>query len=183
MPVSVASRAGRGSLTRPSLTGSSADAEDDRDRRGRRFGRKRRRSAARRYDHGHLTANQIGRQSPAADRSDPRPSDIRSRRFGLRRSRLHCRPWRNASQILLVRIGETPLSRNPITRHRRLLRARRERPRRRRTAEQRDELPPPDVEHWASSQPLTLSLVSLRTLTFVESIRERAAPSVPSGLE
>ena len=39
-----------------------ADREDDRDRRGRRLGRKRRRRAAGRDDHRHLTANQIGRQ-------------------------------------------------------------------------------------------------------------------------
>jgi hypothetical protein len=38
-------------------------------------------------------------------------------------------------------------------RHRRLLRARRERPRRRRDAEQRDEFAPSQVEHGASSRP------------------------------
>ena len=39
-----------------------ADREDDRNRRGRRLGRERRSGAAGRDDHGHLAANQIGRQ-------------------------------------------------------------------------------------------------------------------------
>ena len=48
--------------TRPSLTGSSADAEDDRDRRGRSFGRERSRRAAGRGDDGHTTADQVSHQ-------------------------------------------------------------------------------------------------------------------------
>ena len=48
--------------TRPSLTGSSVTLKDDGDRRGCRLGRERAGGTAGRGDHGHLTANQIGRQ-------------------------------------------------------------------------------------------------------------------------
>ena len=48
--------------TRPSLTGSSRDVEDDGDRRGCRLGRERRSGTAGRDDHGDLSANQFGRQ-------------------------------------------------------------------------------------------------------------------------
>jgi hypothetical protein len=48
--------------TRPAVTGSPAAEEDNRNLCGRGFGRLRRSVAASREDHGHLTANQIGRQ-------------------------------------------------------------------------------------------------------------------------
>ena len=48
--------------TSPTSTGSAAYREDDRNRRGRRLCRQCRRSAAGRDNHGHLAANQIGRQ-------------------------------------------------------------------------------------------------------------------------
>ena len=44
------------------MTGSSRGREDDRDRRGGRFGRKRRRDSSGRDDHGDLSVNQFGRQ-------------------------------------------------------------------------------------------------------------------------
>ena len=49
-------------VTRPSPTGSSAAREDDGNRCRRCLGRQRRIAAARRNDHGHLTANEIGRE-------------------------------------------------------------------------------------------------------------------------
>ena len=49
-------------------------------------------------DHGDLPANQIGRQRRQADRFDCPPSDIRSRRSGLRQSRLPSGPGWNARQ-------------------------------------------------------------------------------------
>ena len=48
--------------TRPSWTGSSATAEDDRNGCGRSFGRKSSRRVGGRRDHGHLSAHQIGQQ-------------------------------------------------------------------------------------------------------------------------
>ena len=60
-PVSIAARPGEAG-DKTELDRIVADAEDDRDRRGRRLGRERRSEVPARGDHGHLTANQIGRQ-------------------------------------------------------------------------------------------------------------------------
>ena len=61
MPVSVAARPGEaGDKTK--LDRVVADAEDDRDRRGRSFGRERGGCAAGRGDDGHTTADQVGHQ-------------------------------------------------------------------------------------------------------------------------
>ena len=78
---------------------------------------------------------------PAVDRIDRPPSDIRSRRSGPRRSRASFRPLRNAATRCAAVAGRRAAE-EPDHRHRRLLRARRERPRGRRAAEQRDELAP-----------------------------------------
>ena len=79
--------------------------------------------------------------SAGSRRSCRRPSGTRSRRSGPRRSRVSQRLAKCARRCWQSR-SATCDSRKPITRHRRLLRARRERPRRRRAAEQRDELAP-----------------------------------------
>ena len=120
--------------------------EHDRNRRGRRLCRECRSGAAGRDNHGHLTANQIGRQRRQSIVSGPPPSDIRSPRSDPRHSRLRFRPWRNARTRCRVPVGRCAVEK-PDHRHRRLLRARRERPRRRRAAEQRDELAPLSFDH------------------------------------
>ena len=93
-----------------------------------------------RGDHGHLSANQIGRRArqsidlalgPAVFDRHVLALDIAALLKALaERAQVVCkRDWRSAVE-------------KPNHRHRRLLRARRERPRRRRAAEQRDELAP-----------------------------------------
>ena len=113
--------------TRPSLTGSSRDHEDDGDRRGRRLGRERRRGTSGRGDHGDLPANQIGRQrrqsiqlilGPAVFDRHVLALDIAGVLQALAKS----------AQTVRERVRRCGVE-EPDHRHRRLLRARRERPR------------------------------------------------------
>ena len=125
--------------TSPTATGSPADREDDRNRRGRRLGRQRR-CAAGRGNHGHLTANQIGRQCRQSIVLTLRPAifDRHVAAFdiaGFAQALAECAPRSGAYS------AGRPAIEKPDHRHRRLLRARRQRPRRR-AAEPRDELAP-----------------------------------------
>src|SRR5262249_48176991 len=115
-----------------------ADRENDRNGRRCSFGRERRRSALDRNDHGYLAANQIGRQRR------------QSVQLTLRPAVLHC----DIAALDIVGFFETlpdRVERAGFTigaakqadhRHRRLLRASRERPRGRRAAEKRYERAP-----------------------------------------
>ena len=131
--------------TSPSSTGSAAGVEHDRDGGGRGLGRNGRGVAAGRHDHRDLALNEIGRQAgsrsywPSAQRysiATLRPSMIAdllqaSTEAGRReRERVRRRAAEKSDH-----------------RHRRLLRPRRERPRGRRAAEQRDELAPFSFDH------------------------------------
>src|SRR5262249_28794465 len=138
MPVALPS--GRARLaTRPSLTGSSPGAEDDRDRRSRRFGRERG-GVCRRGNHAHLTADQISRQLRKPIETAFRPAVLDGHVLALDMARFGEPPvegiheLRNQSGRLRVE--------HPNNRHRRLLRARRERPRGRRAAEKSNEVAP-----------------------------------------
>ena len=127
--------------TSPSSTGSLPSQEDDRNRRGRRLCRERRRRRQSRQSR--PPGGEPDRPPlPAVDRIGHPPSDIRSPRSGPRHSRFRSGPWRNARTWCADRIRRRAVE-EPDHRHRRLLRARRERPRDRRAAEQRDELAPP----------------------------------------
>ena len=86
--------------------------EDDRNGRGRRLCRKRRRSAGR-GNHGHLTMNQIGRQCRQSVVFGPPPSDIRSPRCGPRRSRFRSALDETRPRSRVTRRRAT--LRNPIT--------------------------------------------------------------------
>ena len=94
-----------------------------------------------RGNHGHLTANQIGRQR--------RQSIVLVLRPAIFDRHVPALDIAGFAQALAERAHtvRVPVRRcaaeEPDHRHRRLLRARRERPRRRRAAEQRDELAPP----------------------------------------
>ena len=112
--------------TRPAPTGSTADREDDRNGRGRGLGRERRVPPVA-DDHGDLLRAPDRPPAPAADRIVCPPSDIRSRHSGPRRSPASFRPWRNAATRCAL--GRRTSCEEPDHRHRRLLRARRERPR------------------------------------------------------
>ena len=135
--------------TRPSPTGSPPGSEDHWNRRGRRLGRKRRRRAAVRRNHGHPAGGQNRPPCAAADRICPPPSGTRSRRSCPRHSRSRCRARRNAPIRCSRNSKATGPSRNADHRHCRLLPARRERPCRRRTAEERDKLAPSHVRPQA----------------------------------
>src|ERR1700730_13459674 len=130
--------------------GVTADGEHDWDCRGRGLYRERCLRAARRGDYGHLAADQIGRQFRQPLGSIVRPTkfdgnvlalDVAgfAQSFAKSGHSLDARLWRTAIEI-------------PHHRHRRLLRARRERPRGCRTTEKRDELPPSKMieSHGAS---------------------------------
>ena len=140
-PCQVAARPGEaGDKTKPDRV--VANGEDDGDRRGCRLGRERHRGAFDRDDHGDLSANQFGRQrrqpielivGPAVFDRHVLALDIAALLQGLAKY----------AQIVRVRRVRRCGAEEPDHRHRRLLRARCERPRRRRAAEQRDELAPP----------------------------------------
>src|SRR5262245_13010608 len=116
------------------------DAEDDRDRRGSSFGRKRSRGVAGRGDNVHAASDEVRHQRRQATVLSFKPMvldryvltlDIAGvTEAGAERRRVS----RHAT-------GRTGVY-DPDDRHRRLLRARRDRPRRRRAAEQRDEFAP-----------------------------------------
>ena len=95
-------------------------------------------------DHRHLAADRSA-ANPAAGHSDRPPSETRSPRAGPRQSRIRSvlggTPSRDSPR------SPRRYREEPDHRHRRLLRARRERPRRRRAAEQRDELAPLSFDH------------------------------------
>ena len=100
--------------TRPSSTGSPPLCEHDRDGRGRRLGRQRR-GDCRRSQRSPPPGGEPDRPpAPAIDRIGPPPSDIRSRRSGLRHSPLRSGPGETRADESHRRRGE-PLSRNPIT--------------------------------------------------------------------
>ena len=92
-------------------------------------------------DHGYFAAQSNQPPGSAADRGDLPPSDIRSRRSGPRRSQFRSGPGGTRSRDA-ARSAATCCARKPTTGICRLLRPRRQRPRRRRAAEQRDELAP-----------------------------------------
>ena len=96
-----------------------------------------------RGDHGDLCGEPVRPPAPAADRVDSRPSGIRSPRSRPRHSRSPSGPGEMRADG--PRLRRAMWREEPDHRHRRLLRARRERPRRR-AAEQRDELAPSHVE-------------------------------------
>jgi hypothetical protein len=122
-----------------------AGEKDDRNRDGRRLSRQCRRKSIDGRNHSHLTVNQIGRKSrqsivltlcPSIFDCDILPLDV----AGFSQASVKggdCvteRSWRGATY-------------EPNHWHCRLLRARRERPRCRRTAEQRDEIASSEIEH------------------------------------
>ena len=111
--------------------------EDDRNGRGRCLCRKRRRSAGR-GNHGHLTTNQIGRH-----RRQPIILALRPAVFDRHVVAINvtgfAQPFEKGRQLPRVILGGRSVDK-PDHRHRRLLRARRERPRGCRAAEKRDEL-------------------------------------------
>ena len=138
--------------TSPSCDRVAAGRENDRNRRGRRLGRERRRSADR-GDHGHLTAEPDRPPSPAVDRIDPPPSDIRSSRSALDVTGF-AQALAERGNVSRVQRSADALLEKPDHRHRRLLRARRERPRDRRAAEERDELASPHARPQAQETAL-----------------------------
>ena len=87
--------------------------EDDRNRRGRRFGGKRTGVRPGVDDHGHLSANQIGRQLRQSIVL-PQPSDIRSPRSGPRRSRFLQALTERRGRSRTDSSSDRPLK-NPIT--------------------------------------------------------------------
>src|SRR5262249_11341942 len=124
------------------------DDEDDRNRRGCRLGRRRRSDTPRRGNYRDLPANQFGcqgRQSieltfgPAVFNSEAHAFDITSLSEALAKS----------AQTIALSVGRVGVE-EPDHRHPRLLRARRERPRRR-SAKNGDEFSPSQVDHAASS--------------------------------
>ena len=131
--------------TKPSWTGSPPSREHDRNRGGRRLGGQNRIAASGRGDHGHLAADQIGRKR--------RQSIVLVFRKPVFDRHVAAFDIAGFTQATAERIREVGPVISPQAgqeadhRHRRLLRARRERPRRRRTAEQRDELAPSSLDH------------------------------------
>ena len=133
--------------------------EDDRHRRGCGLGRERRNGVP--DDHGHRPANQIGHQSR-------QPIKLIFRRAIFDRDVLAldeaCFLQALAERGHEVRrVGERRAAEKSDHRHRRLLRARRERPRGRRAAEKRDELAPP---HSITSSARASSVVDSRPSAF-----------------
>src|SRR5262245_64674071 len=117
------------------------DPEDDGDRRGCCFGSQRRRNTSGRDNHGDLPPNQLGRQLRQPIKLILAPTvydryvialDIAGVLEALAKS----------AQTVLDSLRRSVIK-EADHRHRALLRARRERPRGRRAAEQRDELAPP----------------------------------------
>jgi hypothetical protein len=115
--------------------------------------RRDRRIGAARHDHRHLLANQISRQRrqsivlivpPSKLDDHVQAHDVAS----LIQTAMECG---NKMRERLRR----PAAEKPDHRHCRLLRASRERPCHRRSAEQADELPPPHAEHGGSGGSLT----------------------------
>ena len=117
--------------TRPSSNRVGAQFKDDRNGRGRRLCRQRRRSAGR-GNHGHLTMNQISRHRrqpiilvlrPAIFDRDVAAFDVAG----------FAQPFEKSGQLPRVIFGRSRIDK-PNHRHRRLLRTRRQRPRCRRAA-------------------------------------------------
>ena len=134
----VAARPGEaGDKTKPDRV--IADAEDDRDRRGCSFGRQCGQVAGR-GDHGHLSANQIGHQCRQAIVLALQPVVLDCHVLAFDGAGF-VEAFAERGRIARVGIGRS-VSDKPDHRHRRLLCARRERPRGRRAAEQRDEIAP-----------------------------------------
>ena len=82
----IAARPGKGS-DKTQLDGVFADAEDDRDRRGRGFGRQRSGIAGGRGDHGHATADEVSHERRKPIVLTVEPVVLDQSRFGFRRSR------------------------------------------------------------------------------------------------
>ena len=130
----------------------SADAEGDRDRRGRSFGRKRR-TVTSRSDNGHATADKVGheRQQAIVLATEPVVLDhhvlvLDVAGFAEAFIKRGCRACRAIDR---------PTADKADHRHRRLLRARRERPSGRSTAEKRrDELASPHIRSQAQETAL-----------------------------
>ena len=120
------------------LTGIVASREHDGNRRSRRLGRERCRVSAS-YNHGALRRTRSA--ASAGSRSNPIicPAVFDRYVLALDIALPSFRPRRNADNRCAERIKRR-IPEEADHRHRRLLRARRERPRRRRAAEQRDEL-------------------------------------------
>ena len=113
-----------------------AACEDDRDRRSRRLGYNCRGGVTQRSPSPDGVPDRL--RVRAVGRIGPAPSDTRSPHSGPRRSRLH--EGLGGMRSKSVHDRRRRAAEEPDHRHRRLLRARRERPRGRRAAEQRDEL-------------------------------------------
>ena len=133
--------------TRPRRDGIAAECGDDRNRRRRGLGRQRRRFAAGRSKHGHRPAREFRRQRRQSVVLALRPAVFD----------------RHVPAFDVSVFGQSPTERGhhmralvgrrcaeiPDHRHRRLLRARRERPRRRRTAQNTEKFPPPHARPQA----------------------------------
>ena len=126
--------------TRPSRDRVFGDAKDDRDRRCCRLGCRRRGGRDRRQSR--RPAGEPNRPpAPAADQFDSRPSGIRSRRSRPRHSRFLSGPGEMRADA--PQMGQAMLaSRKPITGMFGCCARAAKRPRRRRAAQQRDELAP-----------------------------------------
>ena len=109
----------------------------------------------RRSDHGHTTANQIGHQRRQAIVLAFQPVVLDRHVLALDVAGF-AKPLRNAAAYAAVRIGR-PAVEEPDHRHRRLLRPRRQRPRRRRAAEEGDELA---ASHRCSYHSITSSVMA-----------------------
>jgi hypothetical protein len=118
-----------------------ADNEKDRDRCGCRLSRQRRVGAARRGDHGDAPANQFVRQRWQPIVLTLGPAVFDRYVLALDEARL-LQALAECPQLVRVRLRRSGVE-EPDHRHRRLLRARRKRPRYRRAAEQCDERAPP----------------------------------------
>ena len=124
IPVSVAARPGEAG-DETELDGVFADAEDDRDRRGRSFGGKRSSVAGGRGDNGHATAHEIGHQRRQAIILALQPMVLHRDVLAL--------DVAGFVEAFAKRGGKGSASDDPALtksddRHRRLLRVRRERP-------------------------------------------------------
>src|SRR5262245_38492526 len=119
----------------------SANAKGDRDRRGRSFGRKRRR-IANRSDNADATADEVGHERRQAVVLAAEPAVLDGHVLAL-----YVAGFGEAFTERACMAGgaiERPTADKADHRHRRLLRARRERPRRGRAAECGQKLPPSD---------------------------------------
>src|SRR5215472_6314980 len=123
----------------PELNRVAARFEDDRNFCGRRLSCERRRSAGR-GNHRHLTMNQIGRHRRQPIKPTPGPAVLDCHVAALDIT-VFAQPFEKGRQLPLVTLRRISVEKSDH-RHRRLLRAHRERPRRRATDE-RDELAPP----------------------------------------